>query len=133
EQVSKAYCVEENLELGFVGSRQAIEEMLAAHKRELDNIFPENSYADHEEAVANSQVMLEIINLVHDIAERGGVYCRCGGTAIEADILPDHVELLCGQCGGRQIIPALTEEDVLLLKARDSIEIVPLRRSRRKH
>lgn len=133
EQVDKVYCIEENLELGFVGSRAAIEAMLAQHKKELDSMFSENSYADNEEAVINSQVMLEIINLVHDIAERGGVYCRCGGTTIETDILPDHVEILCENCGGRQIIPAVTEEDVRALKALGSIEIVPLRQSRRKH
>jgi hypothetical protein len=133
ESVDKVYCVEENLELGFVGCRQAITALIATHKREMDNLFLENSYQDPEEAVVNSQVMLEIINLVHDITERGGVYCRCGGTTIETDILADRVEIICGHCGGRQVIPALQDSDVVKLKMHDAIEIVPLRQIRRKH
>ncbi|MBU2700697.1 hypothetical protein Ga0466249_001802 [Sporomusaceae bacterium BoRhaA] len=133
DSVEKVYCTEENLELGFVGRRPMIEAMIAAHKKELDTLFLENSYQDCEEDVVNSQVMLEVINLIHDIAERGGVYCRCGGTIIETDILADRVEIICDHCGGRQVIPALTDSDVTRLKMNDAIEIVPIRQFRRKH
>ncbi len=133
EGVEKVYCTEENLELGFAGRRQAIEAMLAAHKKEIDNLFSENAYQDNEEDVINSQVMLEIINLIHDIAENGGAYCRCGGTAMEAEILADRVEIICDRCGGRQVIPALKDSDVVKLRMNGTIEIVPLRQCRRKH
>lgn len=133
KNVDKVYCTEENLEMGFVGCRQAIRTMIDEHKREIDDLFSENACQDNEETIVNSQVMLEIINLVHDIAERGGIFCHCGGTTIEADILADRVEVICGHCGGRQVIPALKDSDVVKLKMNDTIEIVPLRQFRRKH
>ncbi len=67
------------------------------------------------------------------IWQRERVYCRCGSSAIGAEVLPDGIELECAQCGGHLIIPAKTDQDLTYLEGVEHIEIISPRRSRRKH
>jgi hypothetical protein len=128
-RVNKIYCAAANLELGFSGERRAIEQAIAVQQREFDSMVRDMT---SEEYVDNPQVMFEVLNKVHDIAERGGVYCRCGGNIIEADVQPDSIELVCVHCNGRRVIAAKTEEDLEAVKAFATIEIGPGRRSHRR-
>lgn len=128
-RVSKVYCPAANLELGFSGDRQAIEQAVADQQREFDSIVREMAFEDN---VANPQLMFEILNRVHDIAEHGGVYCRCGGKVIEADVQPDYIELVCVHCEGRMIIAARTEADLAALNNCATIELGPGRRFHRR-
>lgn len=125
-RVNKIYCTAANLELGFSGWRQAIEQTIADQQREFDSIVREVA---HDECVENPQVMFEVLNKIHDIAERGGVYCRCGGTVIEADVQSDQVELVCMSCDGRRSIAARSEADLLAVQSWATIELGPGRRS----
>ncbi len=128
-RVNKIYCAAANLELGFSGSRKAIEQAIADQQREFDSMVRDMANEDY---VDNSQVMFEVLNKVHDIAERGGVFCRCGGSIIEADVQPDAIELVCVHCNGRRLIAAKTEEDLLAVKDLATIELSPGRRSHRR-
>jgi hypothetical protein len=128
-RVNKIYCSAANLELGFSGGRQAIEQAIADQQREFASIVRDMANDDY---VDNSQVMFEVLNRVHDIAEHGGVYCRCGGNIIEADVQHDSIELVCAHCGGRRAIAAKTEEDLMAVKALTTIELSPGRRSHRR-
>ena len=105
-RVNKIYCTAANLEMGFSGRRKAIEQAIADQQREFDSIVREMANEDY---VDNPQVMFGVLNKIHDIAERGGVYCRCGGNIIEADVQPGYIELECVQCHGRQVIAATIE------------------------
>ena len=116
-----------NLELGFSGNRQAIEQTIAVHQREFDSIVRDVA---NDDCVDNSQVMFEVLNKIHDIAEKGEVYCRCGGGLIEADVQPDHVELVCVHCDGRRVIAAKTEADLRQVEAMVTIELGPGHRTR---
>lgn len=128
-RVNKIYCAAANLELGFSGRRQAIEQAIADQQREFDSIVREMA---HEDNIDNPQVMFEVLNKIHDIAERGGVYCRCGGNIIEADVQPGCIELACVQCHGQRVIAAKTEDDLAAMKACATIELGPGRRSHRR-
>ena len=127
DKVNKIYCAAANLELGFSGNRQAIERTVAEYKQEFDSIAREVAL---DEYIENPQVMFEVLNRIHDIAENGGVYCRCGGGIIEADVQPDYIELVCIRCDGRRLISARTESDLLQVKSLATIEIGPGHRSR---
>lgn len=136
-KVKKIYCPQENIELGFIGERPVIQQTIAEHKQEFDRLMREDEFeyddCGYDEYVENPQIMFEILNKVHDIAEKGGVFCRCGSISIEADILPKCIELRCRQCGGQQIIPAESEQDLAQVELLETIELVPVRRSRSKH
>ncbi|MEN6414842.1 MAG: hypothetical protein ABFC84_19050 [Veillonellales bacterium] len=132
-QMEKIYCGQENLEIGFIGDRKIIEHTIADHKREIDNAIREMDSDEYGENIENPRVMLEILNRVHDIAEKGGVYCQCGSAAVEIVVLPNGVELVCAQCGTRLLVPAQDEQDILYLAAMDSIELMSQCHLHRKH
>lgn len=131
--IDKIYCTQENLELGFIGQRQNIEDTIANHKREFDSIVHEMDNEDYGEHIENPPVMLEILNRVHDFAEKGDIFCRCGSAAVEVQLLPDGIELDCVNCGGRRIISAQSEQDLSYVDTLEAIEIIPERRSGQKH
>jgi hypothetical protein len=128
--IEKLYCPHKILELGFIGDGEAVEQTIAAHRNEIDRLIQE---MESDDFVQNPQVMFEVLNKVHDIAEKGRIYCHCGQNSIEADIHPDCIELKCTHCGGRQVIPATSEEDLERVNAAEMIEIRSGRKRRRKH
>lgn len=127
KKVTKMYCTAANLELGFWGDHQAIEQAIADQRREFDSIIRDVA---HDDYIENPQIMFEVLNKIHDIAERGEVYCRCGGNIIEAEVQPGYVELVCAQCEGRRAIAARTEADLVAVTTMATIELDPGRRTR---
>jgi hypothetical protein len=125
----------ENLELGFAGKRNSIEFVMNEHRQEVERLAREmykNEYSEYDESIENPQVMLEVLNRVHDIAETGQVHCRCGSAAIEAMIMPESIELFCRSCGAQMAIPATSEHDLEIVRSRDSIELIPSCYAKRK-
>jgi len=129
--MDKIYCVQENFELGFIGARQIIAETVNKFTVEFKKVAADmDEYGD---CILNPQVMLETLNKIHDMAAKGGLHCRCGSSAIGAEVLPDGIELECAQCGGQLVIPAQSEGDLTDIEALQDIEIISPRRSRHKH
>ncbi|TWH46941.1 hypothetical protein [Sporomusa sp. KB1] len=131
-KVSKIYCDQANLELGFIGKTEAITATIAKHKQEVASLASEMAGQADGSGIENSQILLEILNKIHDIAEQGGVYCSCGNTDVDVDVLVDAVELSCPQCEGRLLISAKDEQALARLSAMEVLEIAPLRRTSRK-
>lgn len=126
--LSKIYCPVENLELGFAGRRGSIEFFINEHRQEVERLAREmdkNEYSEYDESIENPQVMLEVLNRVHDIAESGNVHCLCGSKAIEAMIMPECIELYCQCCGAQAAIPAASEHDLELIELLECIELMP--------
>lgn len=119
-QFEKLYCRTENMELGYWGAREFIVAMVDECKREF---YRSVEAFDAEGYVEDPQVMFEILNRIHDLAEQEGVYCACGSCAIEVQLLPDGVSLGCMRCGSVLVIPASSEGDVHLLEHMDAIEL----------
>ncbi|MBP2626555.1 MAG: hypothetical protein H6Q68_1266 [Firmicutes bacterium] len=130
-EIDKIYCVQENFELGFIGARQVIAEFVNKYKVEFEKLASDMD--EYDDYIQNPQVMLETLNKIHDMAEKGGLHCRCGSSAIGAEVLPGGIELECAQCGGQLLIPAQSEQDLTYIEALEDIEIISLRRSRHKH
>ena len=129
--IDKIYCVQENFELGFIGERQVIVETVNKYKVEFEKLAADMD--EYDDYIQNPQVMLETLNKIHDMAEKGGLHCRCGSSAIGVEVLLDGIELECAQCGGRLVIPAQSEQDLTYIQALEDIEIISLRRTRHKH
>lgn len=118
-ELRKLYCANNNLELGFVGNRQLIEQTLEQHRYAVNRALPDQSGTDNE----NSQVLLDVLNRVHDIAENGGVRCNCGTAAIRAEVLAACIELRCQACGARVTLAARNEMDLARLEEVKTIEL----------
>lgn len=132
-KMDKIYCVQENFELGFVGEGQVIAEAMNKYKVEFERLASDMELDEYDDYVQNPQVMLETLNKIHDMAEKGVLRCRCGSIAIGAEVLPDGIELECAQCGGQLLIPAQTDQDLKNIEGLEDLEIISPRRSRHKH
>ncbi|EGO64574.1 hypothetical protein [Acetonema longum] len=123
-QPRKVYCEEKNLELGIIGDRAQIETVIEAHAREVNTAT--------DDLMEDPQVMIDMLNKVHDIAEKGGVICRCGSSQIEADVISNHIVLHCQKCGSSLLLQAKSDRDVLQLESLNRIELIPAPRNRRR-
>lgn len=113
-------CQETDLELGHIGPKSKVSEMTASYEEELAALVKEfgcDSYFH------NSKIMYEVLNRLHGIAERGGLYCQCGNYKIEVDIFPDRLELQCKKCDSINIIYAETEDDLKVIQQVETIEL----------
>lgn len=122
----KLYCPEENIELGFAGSPAMVDAVIAEHEEEIKRMVHEiaESDYDYEEHIENPQVMFEMLNRVHELAEQGRVYCQCGSSDIEASIHAETIEIQCQRCGSVQTIAAKTEYDLARSELLHAIEII---------
>lgn len=120
-KLEKIYCYNDHFELGYIGKRKNIEDFLAYNKREFETINAFNS----DERIDKQQILLEILNKVHDIASEGGVICPCSHPILEADIVGDTILLECQHCGRYYMIPARDEQDLKKINTMDQIELAP--------
>lgn len=118
-KVEKLYCLPDNLELGFIGQRSYIEQMLADRRHEFECQYDEIDDYD----VLDPAVMVGVLNKIHDIAETGNIHCSCGRMAITAELAATSIVLVCKNCGARCIIPAGTSADLTQLATVNSIEL----------
>ncbi len=128
-ELCKLYCAEDNLEMGFFGSRHIVEQTLEQDHYAVTRFLPDQSGTDPE----NSQVLLAVLNRVHDIAEIGGVHCACGCASIKARVLTSCIELRCQSCGAYVALAARSEKDLVRLDATKTIELSPSCHSRQTH
>lgn len=120
-KVEKIYCAKDRFELGYIGKKESIEEILAFNKRQFERVSGDGS----EEQIEKQQILLEALNRIHDIAEEGGVNCACGHSEISADLLGNSIVLECCHCGGYCILPAKSERDLRRLDEMRCIELSP--------
>lgn len=119
-KLEKIYCDHDRFELGYIGRRDKIEELLAFNKRGIEVLDTEHN----AEQIEKQQVLLEVLNKVHDIAEQGELTCPCGSIAIFADIIDDDVVLECQHCGGYYVAPARCENDFKQISGLEHIDLL---------
>lgn len=119
-KAEKIYCAKDHFELGYVGKKQKIEEILAFNKKRFALLNQENN----ESQIETQQILLDILNRLHDIAESDGINCQCGSKAIAADIIGNSVILECCHCGGYYIVPAKSIVDIDKINRIDQIDLM---------
>lgn len=115
------YCNETGVELGFFGPRDEVHNVADNYEHNLETMVEEMGYDDY---FLNPEIMFEVLNCLHDIAEEGFLYCECGSMQIEIDIFPDRIELQCKDCKTISIVYAESEEDLEKIKNIKKIELV---------
>lgn len=121
DEVTYLFCQETGLELGYIGPDEEVKTLAAAHEESIEALSDE--FEGEDEYFHNSEIMYEVLNCLHDIAEQDSLYCKCGNQDVEVDIFPDRLELHCKDCDSVNIIYAETEEDLLVIKDVDAIEL----------
>ncbi|WP_031514221.1 hypothetical protein [Desulfofalx alkaliphila] len=120
QQLINLYCQETGVELGHLGPDKKVREAVKNHEYDLEKLIDQ---FDNDDYFNNSGIMYEVLNCLHDIAERNALYCQCGNDSIEVDIFPDRLELQCKDCDSINIIYAETEEDLRVIKEVEYIEL----------
>ena len=96
----------------FIGPPETVE-------RHLRNLEAEKE-ADGEKrdgtdggAFVNEVIMYEVLSELKEIAARpDGISCRCGSRRYQMKIRRFAVDLVCGDCGARLRLPAVTAQDL---------------------
>lgn len=118
--VTSLFCQETGMELGSFGPADKIDEIVFRHEQEMENLLEE---LEDDSYFHNPEIMYEVLNCLHHIADQGELSCQCGDYKIEVDIFPDRLELHCGNCDSINIVYAETEEDLKVIQQVDSIEL----------
>lgn len=104
--------------LCVMGSELYVRKQLNTIESQLDEIIDSLGY-EHE--FYNARVMLDSLNLIHDIAEKGGLFCECGSRNIELTLHTEKIVLKCSKCRGRYTISAISDDDYQNLTRRKNI------------
>lgn len=120
-EVTFFYCNETNIELGFFGPEEKVRAVSENYEDNLESLVEELGYDDY---FYNPEIMFEVLNCLHDIAEDGFLYCECGSLQVEIDIFPDKIELQCKDCKTISVVYAENEEDLEKIRKVKKIELV---------
>ena len=119
-ELEKVYCSADCFELGYIGQRRRIEELLAFNQAEFERLHP----ADGANFIGKQQILLEAVNRVHEFVAAGDVVCPCGSHDFIAQVGGDSVFLECSHCGRSAVIPAESEADLRRLLCGSSIRFL---------
>ena len=123
--INSIYCPETNLNLGYYGSYKLIKAELDRQQEELDLMADELGIDDF----VNPELMLNILDFLHDLSAGGYLYCECGCHDIYIELFYDRVELTCNNCSATLTISATSVKDLNKLKIMDEI-VLKLKHSR---
>jgi len=101
------YCPKTGIQQCFIGKDEEVRNKIDILEKEFDeliNMFGYDSY------FTNTQVMYDSLNIIHDIAAKGSLYCECGNEDIELMLFSDKIYLKCNKCPANKIIYASTNE-----------------------
>ena len=102
-------CSDYDLELCFIGEKGIVESTVDKYERDLEAFIDELGYDDY---FVNSEIMMECLDRLHDLAEMKGISCDCGEEDFGVTLLSDCIELRCQYCKNIHIIPAENRRDV---------------------
>lgn len=112
-EVTRLFCSQTGLEIGYIGPYEKVRHISRTMREELEALIEELGGADY---FVNPEVMFEVLYLVEELAEEGGIYCPCGREEVEVEILPDRLVLRCRSCGRKLVVPAQSQSDLQALE-----------------
>ncbi|MFW5980429.1 MAG: hypothetical protein ACOCRB_00260 [Halanaerobiaceae bacterium] len=112
-------CPNTDLNLGYYGSYKKIIELIKKQQEDLNSMANELGFDDF----ANPEILLEVLDYLHDIAARGDLSCECGSYDIYIDLASDEVRLSCGYCNSQMSIPAASRKDLIQLRKSDKLQL----------
>lgn len=107
-QITRIYCHRDNFELGYIGKRRSIEAVLAASQAAFEELHP----GEGIDVINRQRQMLDTVNVIHDMASLGQLFCACGGSHVEVDIQGSRILLECRRCG-RVAVVNTADSDVV--------------------
>ena len=115
--LSSLVCLETKLNLGYYGPYMLINEKLEKQQEDLNSMADELGYDDF----SDPELILAILDYLHDIAANGGLFCECGSHDISIDLSSEKVKLICNNCQATYVVPVSSRKDLDRLKKLDEL------------
>lgn len=106
-ETSVLNCPRTGMQQCFIGSDEDVRKRIDNLEKEFDELINMLGYDNY---FVNTQVMFDSLNIIHDIAEKGNLFCECGNNDIELLLLSDRIYLRCKSCSANKIIYASSNE-----------------------
>lgn len=113
-------CPNSGIKHCFIGKDEVVREYVDNLQKELDVMMDGLGY---DKYFVNTQVMMDTLNKVHDIAEQKRLICECGCNEIMVSLLRKGIFLKCSRCSGAKFISASTNNDLKKTLQRRSITL----------
>ena len=110
--LEKIYCESDRFELGYIGRRHRIEELMRFNQKEFEALHPH----DGKNFIEKQRILLEALNRVHDMARDGNIVCPCGSEELTADVRGSYIVLECEHCGSYSVLRAESAGDLEKLR-----------------
>ncbi|RCW60906.1 MULTISPECIES: hypothetical protein [Halanaerobium] len=112
-------CRDTGLNPGFFGPPALVNEEIKKEKQDLELMAAELGFDDFK----NPEVMLQALDIIHDIAVEEALSCECGSDDINIELFSDRIQLICNNCGSRLNIAAVDKEDLKNLRQLNSVQL----------
>jgi hypothetical protein len=103
-------CDKTNTEIAYIGQPMMVRNRITNFDNEVDILIEKLGYNDY---FSNVRVMLEVLNRIHDLAEKKRLICECGSQDAELTLLPDGIKVSCKHCSTYRIVFARSNQDLL--------------------
>lgn len=118
KEVMPLTCSEMESAVGFVGPKQKVAQAYQEREKSISELAAELGY---EEEFENPEVMLKILDHLHQLAKDGALGCGCGNRQLSFELLPDRIELSCEYCEALGIIHADSPENICPIEGMTSL------------
>ncbi len=118
KEVMPLVCSEMESAVGFIGPKQRVAQAYQEREKSIGELAAELGY---EEEFENPEVMLTILDHLHQLAKDGLLGCGCGNRQLSFELLPDQIELSCEYCEALGIIHADSPENIRPIEGMTSL------------
>ena len=112
-------CKETGLNPGFFGPSELVDDELRQEKQDLELMAAELGFDDFK----NPDIMLQALDILHDIAAEGELSCECGSDDINIELFSDKIQLICNHCSAHLNIQAVNKADLKNLRQLNKVQL----------
>ncbi|MFW5981942.1 MAG: hypothetical protein ACOCQO_01895 [Halanaerobiaceae bacterium] len=116
-KLNSLICLDTDLNLAYFGAYNLVNKELKRQQQELNSMANDLGFDEF----VDPEIMLSILDYLHDIAALNSLYCECGNHNINIELFSDKVELSCNNCNTIRSIPASKKSDLDNIKKLDEI------------
>lgn len=113
-------CQETALEVAFWGQKSKVKSAWRKQEKTVLDMVEDIGFSDYFD---NPDIMYQVLEHLNTLSEKGCLECQCGNTNIDLEILPDRLQLACGECGAQGLIFAENQRDLFSLKQLAKIQL----------
>ena len=138
-------CTDSGLDIFFVGDRDEVVKAVENNTLELQKLFElldkeahshecedeecechhqnESNTKNDEYEYYDAVVTSGMLYILKELADGDKINCPCGKKELILDVGYDVIEISCDACQARQVLRAMTDEDIIALAEKETLEL----------